>query len=147
MASAIAALFNKIAPSYDRLNHLLSLGIDKLWRKKALKGRMAEPCGEVLDVACGTADLSIALVKAGACRVEGVDISEEMLSCGRSKVERSGLAGQISLRLGDVTALDYADGLFDMVTVSFGVRNFQQRGAGLAEMRRVLRPGGRLVIL
>ena len=82
MASAIAALFNKIAPDYDRLNHLLSLGIDKCWRKKALRRQLSEPCNEVLDVACGTADFSIALVKAGAKRVEGIDISEEMLACG-----------------------------------------------------------------
>ncbi|MBP5318438.1 MAG: bifunctional demethylmenaquinone methyltransferase/2-methoxy-6-polyprenyl-1,4-benzoquinol methylase UbiE [Paludibacteraceae bacterium] len=147
MASAIAALFNKIAPDYDRLNHLLSLGIDKCWRKKALRRQLSEPCNEVLDVACGTADFSIALVKAGAKRVEGIDISEEMLACGRSKVERSGLDGQILLQLADVTALDYADGHFDMVTVSFGVRNFQQRPAGLTEMCRVMRRGGKLVVL
>ncbi|MBO4370747.1 MAG: bifunctional demethylmenaquinone methyltransferase/2-methoxy-6-polyprenyl-1,4-benzoquinol methylase UbiE [Paludibacteraceae bacterium] len=147
MASAIAEMFNRIAPHYDGLNHLLSLNIDKCWRRRALRNRLYQPTGRVLDVACGTADFSIALIKAGAEKVEGVDISEEMLAVGRRKVAGQGLADKISLSLADVAALDYADSAFDMVAVSFGVRNFQQRMAGLREMFRVTKQGGKLVVL
>ncbi len=144
---SIGGLFDRIAPGYDRLNHLFSLGIDKGWRRKAVRC-LATNTGEVLDVAAGTADFSLALIKQKKARaVVGIDLSEGMLALGRAKVQEAGLTSAITLRQGDVAALPYATARFDAVTCSFGVRNFSQRREGLKEMCRVLRPGGKLVIL
>lgn len=147
MASSIAVLFNKIAKDYDRFNHLLSMNIDKGWRKKALKNHITNQTEHVLDIACGTADFSMQLVKVGAHKVTGIDISENMLEVGRKKVNAAHLDNQISLNLGDVADLSFADNTFDAVTVAFGVRNFEKRAQGLSEMFRVLKTGGEVIIL
>lgn len=128
--------FNTIAQAYDRMNHLMTLGLDRLWRQRAVRGLQ----GNVLDVACGTGDLSICLAKQG-CSVIGVDLSEQMLRIAQKK------APTITFQLADVENLPFADATFDAVTCAFGVRNFIHLKKGLNEMLRVLTPGGKLVIL
>lgn len=187
-------MFDNIAPEYDRLNHIMSLDIDRSWRRRALRQIFSPTaaekaaadrdasCGEhplrVLDVACGTGDFSIAVAKemirrsascscpgstgdagksgeagnAGAAgnaagSVTGLDLSEGMLKIMEKKICDEGLDGIITCRTGDCEALDFPDGTFDRVTVAFGVRNFEDREKGLREMLRVLKPGGKLVIL
>lgn len=140
-------MFDRIAGSYDRLNHLLSANIDKSWRRKALRGHVGPRTVQALDVACGTGDFAIELVRQGVAQVVGVDISEGMLDRGRRKIEARGLERCISLQSGDCAALGFADGRFDLATVAFGVRNFEAREASLRELLRVLRPGGELIIL
>ncbi|MBP5651005.1 MAG: bifunctional demethylmenaquinone methyltransferase/2-methoxy-6-polyprenyl-1,4-benzoquinol methylase UbiE [Bacteroidales bacterium] len=141
----IQHLFNDIAPSYDKLNHIMSFGIDRSWRRKAVRAIADQPeVRRVLDVATGTGDFAIAIAKklpAGS-EIVGVDLSEQMLEIGRQKVQ-----GNIALQQGDVEHLDFEDGSFDRVSVAFGVRNFEHLEQGLSEMYRVLRPGGKLVIL
>ena len=143
-------MFDSIAGDYDRLNHILSLDIDKSWRKKAVKV-IADSRGplDVLDVACGTGDFAIAIARAAApgTRITGVDLSDGMLGIGREKVNAAGLGDIITMENGDCERLPYADGTFDRVSVAFGVRNFENLEQGLAEMFRVLKPGGKLVIL
>lgn len=150
----VEQMFDSIAPTYDALNHLLSLGIDRSWRRRVVKmAAQATDDGsgavvEVLDVATGTGDLAIGLArKIAAARITGVDISENMLAVGRRKVEAKGLEGRIGLQTGDAAKLEFADGEFDLVTVAFGVRNFGDVEAGLRGMQRVLRRGGRCLIL
>ena len=191
-------MFDSIAGDYDALNHILSLDVDKIWRKKALKQIVDAPApAQVLDLACGTGDFSIAIAKAlngplslskrldseeaafrqaqrpthavtepveviGASvvgepsrttssatgsHVTGVDLSEGMLAVMREKVGKAGLADMISIEEGDGEALRFPDNTFDRVTIAFGIRNFENREKGLREMLRVLKPGGRLVIL
>lgn len=144
----IRTLFNNIAPDYDKLNHILSLNIDKGWRKKAVR-RLADvktPL-KVLDVACGTGDFTIEIARnvADGSKVTGIDISEGMLAVGREKVKKAGL--DIDMLVGDCEALPYEDNTFDRISVGFGVRNFEHLELGLSEMHRVLVPGGKLVIL
>jgi demethylmenaquinone methyltransferase/2-methoxy-6-polyprenyl-1,4-benzoquinol methylase len=140
--------FDNIARRYDFLNHLLSLNIDKIWRRKAVNELRGQPLDHVLDVATGTADLAIAIQKRLQPRhITGVDISEEMLAIGRQKIEKKGLKQQISLKYGDSEALPFDDHTFDAVTVAFGVRNFENLNRGLDEMYRVLKTGGKLVVL
>ncbi len=146
-SSSIAKLFNSIAHRYDFLNHLLSLGIDVYWRKKALRGVTISADTHVLDVACGTADLSITAYKQGSRSIEGVDISQKMLEVGREKLQKKGLSDCIRLQQVDGVTLPFETDIFDVVTVGFGVRNFQQRKESLTEMYRVMKPGGYLVIL
>jgi demethylmenaquinone methyltransferase / 2-methoxy-6-polyprenyl-1,4-benzoquinol methylase len=143
----VAEMFDNIAPKYDFLNHFLSLGIDQLWRRRAI--RLIKPFkpSEILDVATGTGDLAIEALKTGAKRVTGIDISEEMLALGRIKVEKLGLDHQITLKRGDSEKLEFADGTFDAVTVAFGVRNFENLERGLSEIHRVLKNGGVLCVL
>lgn len=142
----IGSLFNRIAGSYDRLNHLLSLNIDKKWRKKAVKQLI--PCQNLLDVAIGTADLAIEIMLQGkAQHVTGIDLSAEMMKIGTEKVEKANMQGQIEFVEGSALALPYPDGHFDTVTCAYGVRNFSDLDQGLREMRRVLKPGGQLMIL
>lgn len=144
----IRKLFDKIASDYDRLNHLLSLNIDKGWRRKAVREIAdAETPLQVLDVACGTADFTIAIARKlpEGSRVQGIDLSEEMMKVGREKIARAGV--EATLSQGDCEALDFAEGTFDRVSVGFGVRNFVQLEQSLREMHRVLRPGGKLVVL
>ncbi len=145
-------MFDSIAGDYDSLNHILSLDIDKIWRKRALKRIVDAPAPvQVLDLACGTGDFSIAIAKAlsrsTGGRVTGVDLSEGMLAVMREKVRKAGLNGMISIEEGDGEALRFPDNTFDRVTIAFGIRNFEDRPKGLSEMLRVLKPGGRLVIL
>lgn len=144
----VGRMFDSIAPNYDLLNRGTSLGVDTLWRAKMIKELDPAVHRRLLDVATGTADVAIQTVKrTGAEHVTGIDLSEGMLSYGRKKVAKAGLTDRIELRQGDSEDLPLADNSFDAVTVAFGVRNFENLEAGLAEMLRVLRPGGKLVIL
>jgi demethylmenaquinone methyltransferase/2-methoxy-6-polyprenyl-1,4-benzoquinol methylase len=142
-------MFDGISHRYDLLNRLLSAGIDVRWRKKALRmlERHIQPC-QILDVATGTADLALTLAERWpSASVMGVDISEGMLAIGRQKIQDAGLAPRLELRTADAENLPFEDGLYDAVTVAFGVRNFENLETGLSELARVLRPGGILLIL
>ncbi len=146
---AVEKMFNSIAPEYDALNHILSLNIDKLWRRKAVRKLLPKDApAEILDVACGTGDFSIAVAKRSKnARIIGIDLSDGMLEGGRAKVAAAGLSQRVDLRKGDCEALEFADGTFDGVCVGFGVRNFEHLEAGLKEMLRVLKSGAPLVVL
>jgi demethylmenaquinone methyltransferase/2-methoxy-6-polyprenyl-1,4-benzoquinol methylase len=144
----VAAMFDSIAPRYDRVNRILSAGIDIGWRKKALQMLAEIKPRMILDVATGTGDLAIQA--AGILHPEkiiGIDISKGMLEGGQEKIKRANLQDIIELKLGDSETINFPDSAFDAVTVSFGVRNFQDLEKGLSEIYRVLRPGGRLVVL
>ena len=141
----VEQMFDDIAPTYDKLNHILSLNVDKGWRRKAVRRIVATRPTHVLDVACGTGDFAIALAKAGVERVTGVDISQGMLDVGIDKVETLGL--NIEMHVDDCEHLSIADDTFDAVSVAFGVRNFEHLQQGLNEMHRVLRPGGLVCIV
>lgn len=143
----VRSIFDSIALRYDLLNHLLSGGIDTYWRRKAVAGLPRDATDRVLDVATGTADFAIAAARAGAREIVGVDIAGAMLAIGRTKVRARGLERTISLREGEAESLPFGDGEFGAAIVAFGVRNFENLNAGLSEMRRVLRPGGSIVIL
>ncbi|MDE6360236.1 MAG: bifunctional demethylmenaquinone methyltransferase/2-methoxy-6-polyprenyl-1,4-benzoquinol methylase UbiE [Muribaculaceae bacterium] len=144
----VEEMFDNIAPAYDFMNRAMTLGIDRSWRRKVVGTAAAAAPRAVLDVATGTGDLALQLARAipGAA-VTGIDLSEGMLSVGRRKVEEAGLAGRITLQQGDCLNLPFPDGSFDVVTVAFGVRNFEHLDRGYAEMARVLRKGGTLIIL
>ncbi len=145
----IEGMFDSIAKDYDSLNHIMSLSIDKIWRRKAIKKiKDAGEAPRVLDVACGTGDFSIAIAKAlGKGNVIGVDISKEMLEVMRQKVLNNKLESIITEQIDDGEDLSFASGSFDRVVNAFGIRNFEDRDKGLREALRVLKPGGRLVIL
>ena len=144
----VERMFDNIAPAYDQLNHTLSWGIDKSWRKKAINWLKPFQPQRMMDVATGTGDFAIQ-----ACRVLnpkeliGTDISEGMMNVGRQKVKDAGLEGRISFAKEDCTALTFPDNRFDAITVAFGVRNFEDLDKGLREMHRVLDTNGKLVIL
>ncbi len=182
---AVQDIFNDIAPKYDALNHILSMNIDKIWRKKAIKYLKSIPIGNcsdkihlgggnnvigstgegvtngkktkdgfveignvrLLDVACGTGDFSLAAARAGVGKITGIDISENMLLVGNLKVVKAGLQQKITLQPGDSENMEFETASFDAVTVAFGVRNFEHLELGLKEIYRVLRPGGKAVIL
>jgi len=147
---SIKKLFDDIAPEYDRLNHVMSLDIDKIWRRRAVKKITGGGNAlNILDIASGTGDFAIAIAqKAGAgSRITGIDISEGMLAIGREKIAGCGLRDIISLETGDSENIPYAEGTFDRVSVAFGVRNFEHVDKGLSEMFRVLRPKGTVTIL
>lgn len=142
----IGNLFNRIASTYDRLNHLLSLNTDRRWRRRAV--RKLTPCDKVLDVAVGTADLAIEMVRQDKVQqVTGIDLSEEMLRLGNDKIRKAGLSARITLQQGSALALPYPDGHFNAVTCAYGIRNFSDLNLGLQEMQRVLRTDGQLLIL
>ena len=143
----VRQMFDDISPKYDFLNHLLSFGIDRSWRNKLVKMVKRTNPATILDVATGTGDLAIALVRTGATRIRGVDISEQMLAVGIKKVADAGLDKLISFNTGDAEHLPFSDASFDVVTVAFGVRNFSDLAMGIREMRRVLKPGGKVYIL
>ncbi|MDF7811284.1 bifunctional demethylmenaquinone methyltransferase/2-methoxy-6-polyprenyl-1,4-benzoquinol methylase UbiE [Hymenobacter sp. YC55] len=147
--SQVAHMFNSIAGKYDFLNHFLSVGTDIYWRRKAVSELKTLRPARILDIATGTADFAIETLRAASAdaQVTGVDISEGMLAVGRRKLQEKGLTHRIQLEQGDSENLPYPDNHFDAVTASFGVRNFENLTKGLTEMRRVLRPGGKLVIL
>ena len=146
--SPIAAMFDRISPKYDRLNHLLSLNIDKMWRRKTAKAVAKKHPTSILDLATGTADLAIALAKRNPqAHITGMDSSEKMLDIGKEKVKKQSLESHIDLRLGDAASLPFDDNSFDAVTVAFGVRNFENRDRGLAEIQRVLKPDGQAFVL
>ena len=144
----VERMFDNIAPAYDQLNHTLSWGIDKSWRKKAIDWLKPFNPQRMMDVATGTGDFAIQ-----ACRVLnpkeliGTDISEGMMNVGRQKVKEAGLESRISFAKEDCTALSFPDNQFDAITVAFGVRNFEDLDKGLREMHRVLDSEGKLVIL
>ena len=144
----VERMFDKIAPRYDLLNRVLSLGIDVWWRRRALGYLRAQPPREILDVATGTADVAILAARMlQPDRIVGIDIANQMLDFGREKIRRAGLEQTIVLETGDSEHLRFPDQSFDAVTVAFGVRNFEHLELGLSEMLRVLRPGGKAVIL
>lgn len=141
-------MFDNIAPTYDRLNHILSLSIDKIWRRRMVrKVRRLKPM-RVMDLATGTGDLAIQMAKRmPKAHIMGVDLSENMLAVAAEKVRRLGLDDHIALYQGDAEQLDVADGMLDAVMVAFGVRNFGNLELGLREIWRALRSGGHIVIL
>lgn len=143
----VAEMFNNISERYDFLNHFLSVGIDKLWRKKAIKMLKSIQPSKILDIATGTGDFAIESLSLKPTEVVGVDISEGMLEKGREKMVKRKVDHIVSMRLGDSEDLPFEDDYFDALTVGFGVRNFQNLEKGLAEMLRVVRPGGKLIIL
>ena len=147
-ASPIAAMFDRISPNYDALNHLLSLNIDKVWRRKAAKTATKKQPNAILDLATGTGDLAIALAKRNPqAHIIGMDISEKMLDIGKAKVAQQMMENQIELGLGDAASLPFEGDSFDAVTVAFGVRNFENLDKSLSEIHRVLKQDGLIVIL
>lgn len=143
----VASMFDNISGNYDFLNHFLSLGIDITWRKKAIRMLRADQPKLILDIATGTGDFAIEALSLKPDKVIGVDISEGMLKVGREKLKKKKLEDTIELQLGDSERLAFDDNKFDAVIVSFGVRNFENLEKGLADMFRVLKPGGKMVIL
>lgn len=140
-------MFDSIAPRYDLLNHMLTFGIDIIWRKIAIKKLRPFQPKIVMDMATGTGDFAIAAMKLQPEKVIGVDISNEMLRVGREKMAKKGLSDTIEMIQGDSEAIKMADNSVDAITVGFGVRNFENLKLGLREMHRVLRPGGAVAIL
>lgn len=145
----VRGLFTRIAGMYDALNRVLTFGVDVLWRRRALSmlaAAAAPTC--LLDLATGTADLAIGAARRfPSARVTGVDLTPAMLAVGRRKVEAAGFAARIGLREGNAQDLDFADGTFDAVSCAFGFRNFPDKDRALAEVARVLGPGGHLLVL
>lgn len=140
-------MFDNISERYDFLNHMLSMSIDKGWRKKVVKMAAADKPKQILDVATGTADLAIALTNAHPDKITGIDISNGMLEVGRKKVQQKGLSQIITLEQADSENLPFDDNSFDLVTVAFGVRNFENLQKGLSEIHRVIKPGGKVLVL
>ncbi|MAC85399.1 MAG: bifunctional demethylmenaquinone methyltransferase/2-methoxy-6-polyprenyl-1,4-benzoquinol methylase UbiE [Flavobacteriales bacterium] len=143
----VATMFDNIAGNYDFLNHFLSLGIDIFWRKRLVRKLQKQKPQNILDVATGTADLAIAMMKIKPFNVVGIDISNGMLEVGRKKIKQQDLEKTIQLQQADSEDLPFKDATFDAVTVSFGARNFENLQKGLSEMARVLKPGGKIYIL
>ena len=143
----VAEMFNNISPRYDFLNHFLSLGIDIIWRKKAIKLLKKDQPKLIMDIATGTGDFAIEALALNPDKVIGVDISEGMLEVGREKMKKKGYDDRIEMTLGDSERLLFDDNKFDAVIVAFGVRNYENLEKGLADMQRVLKPGGKTVIL
>jgi len=144
----VEQMFNSIAPAYDFMNRAMTLGIDRRWRRRAVKMVAAGMPHHILDVATGTGDLAIELCRTmPEVSVTGIDLSEEMLRIGREKMAAAGLSDRVALQKADCLNLPFADGEFDAVTVAYGVRNFEQLSKGYAEMARVLRPGGMLCVI
>lgn len=143
----VAEMFNNISGKYDFLNHFLSLGIDHLWRAKAVKELKEIQPKRILDIATGTGDFAIASLKLNPTEVIGMDISSGMLEVGKEKMKKKKVDNIISMRLGDSEDLPFEDNYFDGLTVGFGVRNFENLEKGLSEMLRVIRPGGKAIIL
>ena len=138
-------MFDEIAPSYDRLNHVMSLDVDKRWRTRALKEIVDGTPQQILDVACGTGDSTIVMAQAAAVGsvVTGVDISEGMMALVEDKARKAGVADRIRLQAADGEHLPFADGSFHRVTCAFGIRNFEHKELGLREFYRVLAPAER----
>lgn len=145
----IQQMFDEIAPSYDKLNHIMSLNVDRIWRRHALREIVDGTPQQILDVACGTGDSTIVMAKAAApgSFVTGVDISEGMMALVTEKAVKAGVQDRVALQEADGENLPFADGSFHRVTCAFGIRNFEHKEKGLREFHRVLRPGGKAVIL
>ena len=142
-------MFDEIATSYDKLNHIMSLDIDRAWRRKALKEIVDGTPQQILDVACGTGDSTLAIARAAApgSQVVGADISEGMMALVMDKARKAGVADRVSLQLADGEDLPFGEASFHRVTCAFGIRNFEHKELGLKEFYRVLKPGGKAVIL
>ena len=145
----VEQMFDNIAPTYDKLNHILSFNIDRIWRRRVMRIVRRSHAQKIMDVATGTGDLAIAMAK----RVEdthilGIDLSEEMLQVARTKIEKLGLSDRIEVHKGDAENLDIVESdSIDAATVAFGVRNFENLEGGLSEIYRTLKPGGKFVVL
>ncbi len=143
----VRQMFDAISPKYDLLNRIISGGIDIKWRRNVVDFLVQKKPQKILDVATGTGDLAVALIKTQASEIIGIDISKGMLVIGNEKVKKTQWDKKIKMKIGDSEDIDYPENYFDAVTVAFGVRNFESLDKGLAEIFRVLRPGGDLVIL
>lgn len=143
----VAEMFDNIAPKYDFLNHVLSMGIDILWRKKAIRLLKPYQPKQMLDIATGTGDFAIEAISLNPDKIVGADISRDMLAVGVEKIKKKGLQDKISMQYGDSENLPFEDNNFDAITVSFGVRNFENLEKGLGDMLRVLKPGGAVAII
>ena len=143
----VAEMFDNISARYDFLNHFLSLGIDKIWRRKAIKQLRSIPVKKIIDIATGTGDFAMAALKLNPEEVIGLDISAGMLAVGEQKMIKNKVDSIIKMQLGDSENIPYDSNYFDALTVGFGVRNFENLELGLTEMLRVLKPGGKAVIL
>ncbi len=143
----VATMFDNISGKYDLLNRVLSMGIDTIWRKRAIGMLRADKPKHILDIATGTADFAIEALRIHPEKITGVDISAGMLEIGREKLKKRNLDDRIQLVLGDSEKLPFSNNSFDAATVAFGVRNFEHLEKGLADIRRVLRPGAKLVVL
>jgi len=144
----VERMFDSIAGKYDLLNRTLSLGIDLYWRRQGINYLKPFAPDTILDIATGTGDLAISMYRTlKPSHIMGADLSEGMMAVGREKVEKAGYSGKITFEQQDCTALTYADNSFDAVTAAFGVRNFENIAQGIAEMYRVLKPGGHIMIL
>lgn len=144
----VRAMFDNIAPAYDLMNRAMTLGIDRLWRRRAVAMIHRHDPADILDVATGTGDLAITLARRlHPHSVTGIDLSDHMLDIGRRKVSAAGLDGVITMQRADCLALPFGNNSFDCVTVAYGVRNFERLADGYREMARVLRPGGLLCVI
>jgi demethylmenaquinone methyltransferase/2-methoxy-6-polyprenyl-1,4-benzoquinol methylase len=146
--AAVESMFDSIAWRYDFLNHFLSFGIDRLWRRRAIRiisKFYKNP--HILDVATGTGDLAIAAMKLNPFKISGIDISQKMLEIGKEKIGKKGFSGKIELMTGDSEKIPFGDSVFDVAMVAFGVRNFSDPLKGLSEMKRVIRNGGLIMVL
>lgn len=144
----VREMFDNIAPAYDVMNRLMTFGIDRNWRKSCVREAAETSPKKVLDIATGTGDLAVALARSIAgSHVTGVDLSPGMIEVGIKKVSEKGLQERIDLQVADALALPFADNTFDVITIAFGIRNFEHLDRGYREMLRVLRPGGKLVVL
>ncbi|HLA55431.1 MAG TPA: bifunctional demethylmenaquinone methyltransferase/2-methoxy-6-polyprenyl-1,4-benzoquinol methylase UbiE [Flavobacterium sp.] len=143
----VAQMFDNISGNYDGLNRVISFGIDVKWRRKVLKLVAAKNPKNILDIATGTGDMAILLANTNADNIVGIDISEGMLEVGRKKIAAKNLSAKIGMMLADSENMPFEDNAFDAITVGFGIRNFETLEKGLAEILRVLKPGGIFVIL
>jgi demethylmenaquinone methyltransferase/2-methoxy-6-polyprenyl-1,4-benzoquinol methylase len=143
----VAEMFNSISSRYDFLNHFLSLGIDHIWRRKAIRELKSLQPKRILDLATGTGDFAIAALRLNPTKIVGMDISKGMLSMGEIKMKKRGFDQVIEMKLGDSEALPFENDSFDAITVGFGVRNFENLTLGLSEMLRVTRKDGKIIIL
>jgi demethylmenaquinone methyltransferase / 2-methoxy-6-polyprenyl-1,4-benzoquinol methylase len=143
----VEQMFDSISSEYDRLNRVISFGIDLKWRKKVVKMAFELAPDQVLDVATGTGDLVLAMRNCGASRIVGLDLSPGMLAVGTEKVKRAGADSLVEMVIGDSENLNFESETFDLITVAFGIRNFENLNKGLSEMLRVLKTGGTLIIL
>ena len=143
----VAQMFNNISQDYDGLNRVISLGIDVSWRKKVVKLVGENKPKQILDIATGTGDLALMMSQLNPDRIVGLDISEGMLEVGKQKISKANLSKTIDMVVGDSENIPFEDNTFDAITVSFGVRNFEDLDKGLQEICRVLKPGGKFVVL
>ncbi len=145
--SQVTKMFNDISKKYDFLNKIISFGADNSWRRKIAKKVKKLNPKNILDIATGTGDLAISLSKVGADKIIGLDISDKMLEVGKEKIKQKGLSNKIEMIVGDAENIPYKDSYFDVVTVAFGVRNYENLELGLKEIYRVLKPSGSIFIL